>query len=161
MNNNTYIDTSNRNVVIQEFLHKCDFVGLICIFLQKFVRKTRNSLLLLFNQTKCVCALINCCASEYSKKNGTTLDRKRKRDLIPEQKKEKTQEEQTRSKHRSVFAFSIFFRCKIMTSLFGRLADQANVIRSTFSDIEKAVIKATRHNLKPPKEKHVRSKAQP
>jgi len=43
-----------------------------------------------------------------------------------------------------------------MTSLIGRLADKANIIKSSFSEIEKAVIKATRHNLKGPKEKHVR-----
>lgn len=43
-----------------------------------------------------------------------------------------------------------------MTSLMGRLVDKANVIKASFSEIEKAVIKATKHNLKAPKEKHVR-----
>ena len=40
----------------------------------------------------------------------------------------------------------------------GRLVDKANVLKAAFSELEKAVIKATRHNLKGPKEKHVRSK---
>jgi len=43
-----------------------------------------------------------------------------------------------------------------MTSIFGRINDQANILKSLSSDVEKAVIKATRHNVKPPKEKHVR-----
>ncbi len=40
----------------------------------------------------------------------------------------------------------------------GRLADKASIVKSVFSDLEKAVIKATRHNFKGPKEKHVRRK---
>jgi len=43
-----------------------------------------------------------------------------------------------------------------MATLVGRVLDQANILRSGFSEFEKSVIKATRHNEKAPKEKHVR-----
>jgi len=44
-----------------------------------------------------------------------------------------------------------------MSSLRGKFYDRANIIGSGFSTLEKAVIKATVHDLKPPKEKHVRT----
>jgi hypothetical protein len=40
--------------------------------------------------------------------------------------------------------------------MMGKLADRVDIIKSGFSEMEKAVIKATKHNTKPPKEKHVR-----
>jgi len=42
------------------------------------------------------------------------------------------------------------------SNMMGKLADRVDIIRSGFSEMEKAVIKATKHNTKPPKEKHVR-----
>jgi len=44
-----------------------------------------------------------------------------------------------------------------MSSLRGKFYDRANIIGSGFSTLEKAVINATVHDLKPPKEKHVRT----
>jgi len=38
----------------------------------------------------------------------------------------------------------------------GKLVDRASIIRSAFSDMDTAVIKATKHNTKTPKEKHMR-----
>ncbi|PRP86493.1 ANTH domain-containing protein [Planoprotostelium fungivorum] len=43
-----------------------------------------------------------------------------------------------------------------MSKLKGKLADRGNIVKSGFSGLEKHVIKATRHNTKQPKEKHVR-----
>lgn len=42
------------------------------------------------------------------------------------------------------------------TSLMGKLSDRANIVMSSFSEFEKTIIKATIHDGKPPKEKHVR-----
>jgi len=42
------------------------------------------------------------------------------------------------------------------SNYFGKLADRASIIKSTFSELDKAIIKATKHNTKAPKEKHVR-----
>jgi len=42
------------------------------------------------------------------------------------------------------------------SNMMGKLADRVDIIKSGFSEMEKAVIKATKHNTKPPKEKHVR-----
>jgi len=43
-----------------------------------------------------------------------------------------------------------------MSNLMGKIVDRAQIIRSSFSDMETSVIKATKHNTKVPKEKHVR-----
>eukprot|EP01114_Cavostelium_apophysatum_P010613 TRINITY_DN2454_c0_g1_i6.p1 TRINITY_DN2454_c0_g1~~TRINITY_DN2454_c0_g1_i6.p1 ORF type:complete len:592 (-),score=198.09 TRINITY_DN2454_c0_g1_i6:78-1853(-) len=43
-----------------------------------------------------------------------------------------------------------------MSNLMGKLADRASIMKSAFSEMELAVIKATKHNTKIPKEKHVR-----
>eukprot|EP01117_Protostelium_nocturnum_P006905 TRINITY_DN2478_c0_g2_i1.p1 TRINITY_DN2478_c0_g2~~TRINITY_DN2478_c0_g2_i1.p1 ORF type:complete len:566 (-),score=233.05 TRINITY_DN2478_c0_g2_i1:197-1894(-) len=43
-----------------------------------------------------------------------------------------------------------------MSTLKGKIADRTAIVKTGFSDFEKAIIKATRHNTKLPKEKHVR-----
>lgn len=45
-----------------------------------------------------------------------------------------------------------------MSSLMGKIADRAKIMQSLGSELDTAVIKATKHNTKMPKEKHVRSK---
>lgn len=42
------------------------------------------------------------------------------------------------------------------SNMIGKLVDRAGIIGSGFSELQRSVIKATKHNTKPPKEKHVR-----
>ncbi|KAK5583003.1 hypothetical protein RB653_004593 [Dictyostelium firmibasis] len=43
-----------------------------------------------------------------------------------------------------------------MSTPWGKALDQANIVRASFNDLDRTVIKATRHKLRIPKEKHVR-----
>ena len=44
-----------------------------------------------------------------------------------------------------------------MSTIFGKVADKASILKASGSTLQTAVIKATYHNTKPPKEKHVRT----
>ncbi|GAM28829.1 hypothetical protein SAMD00019534_120050 [Acytostelium subglobosum LB1] len=43
-----------------------------------------------------------------------------------------------------------------MSNAWGKALDQASIVKASFNDLERASIKATRHKMRVPKEKHVR-----